>query len=343
MSVVRIASVGVAHPDERVRQCDVPRLMGLRGLGALRARAVVRGSRIQERRIVLPPDEIRELRTIEQRNGQYHRYAPRLATAAAAQALEERDGPTIAGLVTSSCTGYSVPSLATQLVECLGLSPEVTRLPITEAGCSGGVAALARAADFLKAGQRGAALAVAVELCSLSFHRSEDEGVLTSNLIFGDGAGAALLRSGSGPGLEVVDCASLLVPGTRHLLGFDLTDQGFLPVLDRELVKVLPAATVRALAPLLARNGLCCDDIGAWLVHPGGSRILARLENELGLAPHQARWSWESLRDYGNTSSAAIFDVLRRYLKDRRPSEWAVVAAFGPGVSIELLLTRRTC
>ncbi|MEX1102645.1 MAG: type III polyketide synthase, partial [Dehalococcoidia bacterium] len=79
------------------------------------------------------------------------------------------------------------------------------------------------------------------------------------------------------------------------------------------------------------------------LLHPGGSRILSRLESEMGLERSQTRWSWESLREFGNTSSAAIFDVLRRYLDDARAAEWGVVAAFGPGVAVELLLVRREC
>ena len=68
MKPVRIATVAVAHPVERVRQCDVPRMMGLRGVSALKARAVARGSGIHERRIVLGPAELGGLRSIEQRN-----------------------------------------------------------------------------------------------------------------------------------------------------------------------------------------------------------------------------------------------------------------------------------
>ncbi|MGH2610080.1 MAG: type III polyketide synthase, partial [Tepidiformaceae bacterium] len=276
------------------------------------------------------------------RNDVYHQHAPSLAAEACRQVIG-RDANGVRSLVTSSCTGYTVPSLAVDLVDRLGLCGDTARLPITEAGCAGGVVAIARAADFIAAHPGSSALAAAVELCSLSFHKSEDEGVLTANLIFGDGAGAALLEEGEGPGLEVVDAASMLVPGTRHMLGFDLTDRGFYPVLSRELVDALPDATMRALTPMLARHGLHCRDIGAWLLHPGGSRILGRLEKELGLGRSQTHWSWDSLRAFGNTSSAAIFDVLRRYLEEPRPAEWGVVAAFGPGVAVELLLVQRAC
>jgi alkylresorcinol/alkylpyrone synthase len=202
--------------------------------------------------------------------------------------------------------------------------------------------ALSAAASFVATHPGSAAIACAVELCSLSFHHSEDEGVLTANLIFGDGAGAAVVTS-TGEGLEIIDGASQLLPETAHLLGFDLTDQGFMPVLSRSLVDVVADGIACALAPLLRRNGLGCDDIGAWLLHPGGSRILDRLERRLGTTRDATKWSWASLREFGNTSSAAIFDVVRRYLEDRRPPEWGVVAAFGPGVAIELLLVRRDC
>ena len=50
------------------------------------------------------------------------------------------------------------------------------------------------------------------------------------------------------------------------------------------------------------------------------------------------------MKECGNMSSAAIFDVIRRYQEDAdAPLGLAVIAAFGPGVSIELLLVRREC
>ena len=56
----------------------------------------------------------------------------------------------------------------------------------------------------------------------------------------------------------------------------------------------------------------------------------------------KTRWSWDSMREFGNTSSAAIFDVIRRYNDDAVENPLALVAAFGPGVAIELLLVRRS-
>ena len=243
-------------------------------------------------------------------------------------------------IVTSSCTGYTAPSWGVGLAEAVGLPRDATRLPITEAGCAGGAVAIARAADHLRARGGTGALAASVELCSLAFHPGGGDGNLTSTLIFGDGAGAALLRTGTGPGLTIVDSASMLIPDSESALGFDLTDQGFYPILSRELVALLPGPTGAAVDELLGRNGLRRGDIGSWLIHPGGARILTAIEQALDLGHEQLRWSWASMREFGNTSSAAIYDVIRRYFGERSIGEYAVAAAFGPGVSIELLLLR---
>lgn len=351
MEPVRIVSAATAHPEHRISQAEAARRIGElaadgRRMGIIARRKVAafaRASQIESRALVLPSDEVQQLGSIEQRNDVYRREAPVLALRAARAALGEARREAISALISSSCTGYSVPGWGVELAEELRLPCDTARLPITESGCAGGVVALARAVDYLRSRAGVSALAVAAELCSLSFHSGGDEGNLTASLIFGDGAGAALLQTGAGPGIEVIDSASILIPGTRGALGFDLTDRGFYPVLTRELVTMLPPAMTEAATRMLRKHGLELRQIGAWLLHPGGARILTGIESGLGLAREQTRWSWEAMREAGNTSSAAIFDVLERYLAGPRTPEYALIAAFGPGVSIELLLVRREC
>lgn len=346
LEIVRLTRAASAHPELRISQEEAARtlacLTGLTPGDKRRIDALARGSHIASRAMALPPKAILKMQSIGPRNAAYHEHAPRLAAQAARLALGEDAPFGIGCLVTSSCTGYSIPGLGVQLSSDLGLSPGTTRLPITESGCAGGVVAIARATDFVRSHPGSSAMTTAVELCSLAFHPGGDEGNLTSALIFGDGAGAALLEPGPGEGLQIIDCSSTLIPDSAHLLGFDLTDTGFYPLLDRRLGDVLAAAIGPAATCLLTRNGLAVKDVGAWLMHPGGARILTQTEHQLGLAREHTRWSWESLHDHGNTSSAAIFDVLARYLAEpARSGEYAVVAGFGPGVSIELVLGRR--
>lgn len=335
---VRVAKIAVAHPPHRVTQEEAARAIGAYADDPRRVAALARGTRIEQRALAIPAQELVGLGTAGARNDLYRSIAPGLVLEAVRGVLGEGNGADIGCLVTSSCTGYMAPSWGVGLAEACGLPRDATRLPITEAGCAGGTVALARAVDHLRARGGTGALVASVELCSLAFHPGGDDGNLISTLIFGDGAGAALLRAGEGPGLAVLDSMSVLIPDSQSALGFDLTDQGFYPILSRDLASLLPEPTVAAACELLARNGLERRDIGAWLIHPGGARILTALEHALGVPRERFRWSWEAMREFGNTSSAAIYDVMRRYFEERSAGEYAVAAAFGPGVSIELLL-----
>ncbi|HEY7270978.1 MAG TPA: 3-oxoacyl-[acyl-carrier-protein] synthase III C-terminal domain-containing protein [Dehalococcoidia bacterium] len=341
MERVVITKASSAHPPYRMTQTEAAARIGAVTGEPRRAVAIARGTRIDERAFCIPPADVARLGSISERNAIYREKAPRLAMEAAVLAASG-DEASIACLVTSSCTGYMVPGWDASLVSELPLGCYTVRLPITQAGCAGGVVALARSADFLRSRPGTSALAVSAELCSLAFQASADEGSITSNLIFGDGAGAALLDSSpSATGLEIVDSLSLLAPAPERVLGFALTDRGFASLLSRDLVEVLPPATGEAVIRLLGRTGLREADIGFWLLHPGGARILSQLEKALRLPDCADRWSWASMAAHGNTSSAAIFDVIRRYLEDEAaPRGWGVVAAFGPGISIELLLVR---
>lgn len=344
MEPVRIVRAGVAYPPCTVAQDEAARCIGLASGQPRRTAAIARASGITTRASVLPPEDVVRLGTIEQRNAVYRAHAPGLSAEAALAALDGHDPATVGCLVTSSCTGYALPGWGTELVPALGLPFTTIRVPLTESGCAGGVVAIARAVDYVRTHPGRGALTVAAELCSLAFHADGDDGNLTSSMIFGDGAGAALLTHGDEPGLDIVDSASMLVPASGHALGFDLTDRGFYPVLDRHLADLIAGPAQEAVRTLLDSNGLCESDVAAWLLHPGGARILQQLEAAFCLAPGQARWSWASLRDAGNTSSAAIYDVLHRYLQDSAaPPGWALVVGFGPGVSIELLLVRWQC
>jgi alkylresorcinol/alkylpyrone synthase len=343
MEPVRIVSVGVAHPPHWIEQEDAARRISDVVGDHRRIAAIARGSQINRRALALPPDEIGTLGSIAERNRIYAEVAPRIAIEATAAALPRPPRRPVGFVVTSSCTGYMVPGWDVRLSRRFCLPADTVRLPITEAGCAGGVVALSRAADYLRLHPERSALAVSAEVCSLAFQPIGETGNLTSALLFGDGAGAALLEAApEGDGLEIVDALSLLLPDSEDALGFALTDGGFYPVLTRDLADILPGPTRSATDQLIRRNGLQLADLSFALVHPGGPRILSTIGEALDLPADAMRWSWCSLREAGNTSSAAVIDVIGRYLADAdSPRGWGLVAAFGPGLSVELLLVRR--
>jgi alkylresorcinol/alkylpyrone synthase len=289
--------------------------------------------------MTLPLDKLVALGSIATRNDLYRRIAPGLAFEAAQKAVGKRNVESIGCLITSSCTGYSIPGWGLDLVDRLGLPETVMRVPITEAGCAAGAVAMTWASHYLRSHCDETALAVSTELCSLSFRGPFEDDNLFATLLFGDGAGAAFLESGSGPGLEILATHTYLVPGSRRALGFDLTDFGFRITLSRQLPEILGPHLAPAVNDFLGRNDMEPRDIDAWLIHPGGPRILETVESQVGSRRDQMRWSWQSMAEFGNTSSASIYDVLRRYIEeDPRPGERALLAAFGPGVSLELML-----
>jgi alkylresorcinol/alkylpyrone synthase len=236
-----------------------------------------------------------------------------------------------------------LPSLDAELIPLIGLRPDTARLPITELGCGGGVAGLARGLDYLRAYPRRNVLLFAVEIPSLTFQpddRSLDS--LVAAMVFADGAGAVVLRGGDGrPGWTLENCGTVLVPeGARHL-GYELRDGGLRVILSRELPDVVEAHLRGAVETFLADAGLGLTEIDAVAAHPGGPRIVDAIERALDLGPDALATSRSVFAGNGNASSAGIFFVLEE-MQRVKISGRVLAIALGPGLSIELALMRLT-
>lgn len=270
----------------------------------------------------------------------YRTYAPELALEAARRALDRAgtDPAAIETVITTSCTGYLVPSLDLDLIEGLGLREDVRRIPITELGCSAGLAGLGIAHERLQADAAGPALVVAVELPSLNLQpRDHSIDNLTASIVFGDGAGAAVVSAGEASGRLVLRrTGTRTLPRSRRYLGFDLRDDGFHTVLDPGLARLLGArlpGVVDAFWPE-ARPGF-------WALHAGGLRIFDAVESSLGLDPRALQPSREVFLRTGNLSSASILFVLQEIAGSEAAGD-GLALAFGPGLSIELARLSRT-
>ena len=98
----------------------------------------------------------------------------------------------------------------------------------------------------------------------------------------------------------------------------------------------------RLVCRFLARHDLKSDQISAFILHPGGQKLLLYLEEELGLSRRDTQFSWDVLREYGNLSSASVLFVLDEWMRKRRlkSGDYGLLAAFGPGFSAEMVLLR---
>jgi len=297
------------------------------------------------RHFAQPLTSLMERRTQSQQTDAYLEHARVLARQVCCAALERSqiDLADIGLVVGVSCTGVILPSLDAELIPILGLQPAVARLPITELGCGGGVAGLARALDYIRAYPDRAALVFAVELPSLTF-QPDDHSVdnLVAAIVFGDGAGAAVLRASDAPtGWTVEHCGTMLVPeGAKHL-GYELRDGGLRVVLSRELPQMVEANLLGAVESFLAEADTTLAEIDLVAAHPGGPGIFDAIERALSLRADALATSRQVFSEDGNASSAGIFFVLDA-LEKTRSSGRVLAVAFGPGLSIELALMRLT-
>jgi alkylresorcinol/alkylpyrone synthase len=239
-------------------------------------------------------------------------------------------------IVTNTVTGLAVPSLDAKLCNRLKLRPTIERLPIFGLGCGAGVAGLARAARLAHASDGAHVLFLTVDLCSLCM-RANDKGpaMFVSSALFGDGAAGLLLhntRTGARAGPRVVASGEYYWPGTEHIMGWDIKDDGFGIVLSPELPALMARELMPALQSFLDRNRFRLADFDGFLFHPGGRKLLETIEQVLGLELEQLEHSWQVLRGYGNMSSATVLFALDRALKAGARGRHLLIA-FGPGFS----------
>jgi alkylresorcinol/alkylpyrone synthase len=179
-----------------------------------------------------------------------------------------------------------------------------------------------------------------VELPTLTLQRRDlSQANLISAILFGDGAAAAVVTGQPRRGPAIVDTDSYLFPDSIGAMGFDLRDGGFHIVLSREVPWIIRERIAELVDGFLGRNGLARADLSAYVLHPGGQKLLRFVEEELGLSTGLTQPSWDVLRDFGNLSSASVLFVLHQWMqRGLREGDWGLLAGFGPGFTAEMLM-----
>jgi len=92
----------------------------------------------------------------------------------------------------------------------------------------------------------------------------------------------------------------------------------------------------------LAGHGLTADDIGTWICHPGGPKVLDAATRALKLPDTALATSRRSLAEAGNLSSASVLHILELTVAEHAPApgSFGLLIGLGPGVSAELVLLR---
>ena len=348
---VTIAATATAVPAHIITREEVKtyfhRVFHLEGARLDAMMSIIDNSQVKRRFCIHPIDYIIEPRPLSQISREYQEHAVKLGTTVAADCLAraEMKPADVDLLITVSCTGVMIPSLDAHLINDLGFRQDVRRLPITELGCAAGAASLARAADFVRAYPDRTVLVVAVELPSLTFQRGDvSQANLISTVLFGDGAAAAVVTGRSARGPRILDTESYLFPHSLDAMGFDLKETGFHIVLSKDVPQLIREKIKGVMDGFLARHALTRKQVSAFILHPGGQKLLLYMEEELGICRCDTQFSWDVLSDYGNLSSASVLFVLHEWLNKSQlaPGDYGLLAAFGPGFSAEMALLQWT-
>src|ERR1022692_1115828 len=239
-------------------------------------------------------------------------------------------------IVVSSCTGFVLPGVDVQLINHLGLRRDIRRMPFMNFGCAGGAAALTWASDWVRSHPDESALVVGGEVPSLPFRPADTSADnLLSVLVFGNGAGASVLRCGAAPGhIGIGRTGHQLVASSTDALGFERADDGFRVVGSRQLPRLLEAHLPALVADFIGDEA----DLDVIALHPGGQAIVDAVIRCLGLREGKLEATQRVMRNVGNTSSAAILFVLEELAANLPVAEGRGLAtAFGPGLTVEFI------
>jgi 3-oxoacyl-[acyl-carrier-protein] synthase-3 len=210
------------------------------------------------------------------------------------------------------------------------------------AACSGFVYALSITQHFVTSGRYDNVLVIGAETLS----KITDYKDRTSCILFGDGAGAALVKRGSlngsrgifygtngsdGTGWTSLNCPAY---GSRYPVGRLLENPAhiYMQINGREVYQLAVRKIIETIEDCLTNCSLTTDDIKLFIPHQMNARIIESVAKRLQLADEKV---FMNIDKYGNTSAASIPIALDECLRQGRIKKGDIVllVAFGGGLT----------
>lgn len=301
------------------------------------------GSRISGLGVALPSAELtnaelaprlnRSEEWIEERTGIVSRRiasegetVSELGTAASRRALA--DAGIAVDDVDSIVCATITPEWAFPATGCLIQASLGSKAPAFDlnAGCSGFLFGLAQADAMVRSGSAGRVLVVGTEVLS----KIIDYDDVGTSILFGDGAGAAVVESaeqGAGMGPFCLNS-----DGSRPQLLYLPRETGLIHMEGREVYRAAVQAMARSVTDVLSRCGVAVSDVDLVVAHQANQRILDGVAQRVGLDPERA---FSNIRYRGNTSAASLPIALYEAREQGRlnDGDLVVIVAFGAGFS----------
>jgi 3-oxoacyl-[acyl-carrier-protein] synthase-3 len=250
-------------------------------------------------------------------------------------------------VVATMTPDYPMPSTSCILQHKLGVPTSAACFDVN-AACSGFIYALDTACAMIASGRYKKALVIGAEKLS-SVVDWKDRGTC---LLFGDGAGAAVVGSTEKPGIGLIgtrlgslgeDTNLLLIPagGSRTPTSADSIKKGdhFIKMKGKEVFKLAVRVMEEAARDILEQHGLEANQIGLVIPHQANLRIIDAIAQYLELPIERF---FVNVDRYGNTSAASIpiaLDEARQAGRIKR-GDLTLLVAFGAGLTYGSALIR---
>lgn len=216
------------------------------------------------------------------------------------------------------------------------------------AACSGFVYGLTVASRFLESGQYDNALVIGAETLS----RITNYQDRSSCILFGDGAGAAVLTAeensdrgilfdelhADGSGWDTLSCRAY---GSRFPVSRSLAnpDDVYMKIRGRETYQLAVRRIVELVEASYAKLGISNDDIALVIPHQMNARIIESVVKRLKLPKEKM---FINIDRYANTSAASIPIALDEAVRmgKANPGDLIILVAFGAGLTWAVSVVR---
>jgi 3-oxoacyl-[acyl-carrier-protein] synthase-3 len=240
---------------------------------------------------------------------------------------------------------FCMPSTATIIATKMGL-PKATAFDIS-AACTGFVYILSIAKAFIESGMKKNVLIVGAEKLS-AITDYTDRGTC---ILFGDGAGAAVISATSNKEEAIIDIHTasdgtyadlLMTPnggsGSMHDSVHDTETENlkskscFMQMKGNETFKVAVRTLTKDVVEILAENNIPADDVKHFVPHQANYRIIKAVGDALKLKEEQVVLT---VSKFGNTSGASIPMAINDIYESGRlkSGELMLLDAFGGGLT----------
>jgi 3-oxoacyl-[acyl-carrier-protein] synthase III len=209
-----------------------------------------------------------------------------------------------------------------------------------QAVCTGFIYALATADKFVASGAAKCALVVGAEV----FSRLLDWNDRRTCVLFGDGAGAAVLRPSPEPGIL---SSHLHADGSQgHILRVsagiaagEVRGHPFLEMDGQAVFKLAVRVLDKSAEEALAHNGFTAQDLDWFVPHQANMRIINGIAQKIGLPVERVV---STVANHGNTSAASVPLALDTAVRDGRikPKHLVLLQGVGGGMTWGSVLLR---